>query len=105
MHCKTCGRKREVEDPVFQCPFCEKDIYVRTTQNLFSSSYLTKDEVIALDGFKRLEEYGINEQCFFDKKEYLSNKFGFANPKDVIWKLYNDENKYFNLGIQQLESN
>lgn len=75
-----------------KCPFCEKDIYVRTTQNLFSSSYLTKDEVIALDGFKRLEEYGINEQCFFDKNEYLSNKFGFANPKDVVWKLYNDEN-------------
>ena len=23
VHCKSCGRKREVEEPVFQCPFCE----------------------------------------------------------------------------------
>jgi len=24
VQCKSCGRKREVENPVFQCPFCEK---------------------------------------------------------------------------------
>ncbi len=24
VHCKSCDRKKEVEDPVLQCPFCEK---------------------------------------------------------------------------------
>ncbi len=23
VHCKSCNRKRVVDDPVFQCPFCE----------------------------------------------------------------------------------
>lgn len=23
VNCKSCGRTREVDDPVFQCPFCE----------------------------------------------------------------------------------
>lgn len=23
VHCKSCGNTREVEDPLFQCPFCE----------------------------------------------------------------------------------
>ena len=23
VHCKSCDRIREVEDPMFQCPFCE----------------------------------------------------------------------------------
>ncbi len=23
LHCKSCGRTREVDDPLFQCPFCK----------------------------------------------------------------------------------
>ena len=74
-----------------KCPFCYEEIYVRSDPKIFNSTLLTKDEVIALDGLKTLTNYGISEKDYFNKKEKLSAKFGCANPKDIIWGLYNDQ--------------
>ncbi|MCP4673275.1 MAG: hydrogenase maturation nickel metallochaperone HypA [Desulfobacula sp.] len=35
VHCKSCNQTREVEDPVFQCPFCENgDIELLTGREI-----------------------------------------------------------------------
>ena len=35
VHCKSCGKTREVDEPEFQCPFCEKgDVEIRAGREI-----------------------------------------------------------------------
>jgi len=89
-----CPYCKEILDKIpkrkSKCSFCKKDIYVRSRQKIFSSNILKKDDAIAVDWFKRLEDFGIKVNDFSDKRIELSKKFGQeAKSTDVIWGLFN----------------
>jgi hypothetical protein len=76
-----------------KCPFCNNDIYVRSKQKVFSSTLLTREDAIAVDCLKNLENIGIKikDNDFKTKKRELSIKFGKeAKSSDVIWGLFNE---------------
>ena len=74
-----------------KCPFCNNDIYVRSKQKIFSSTLLNKEDAIAIDELKNLENFGIKNNDFINKKRKLSKKFGEeAKSADVIWGLFNE---------------
>ena len=74
-----------------KCPSCNKDIYVRSKQKIFSSNLLNKEDVIAVDWLKNLENFGIKDDDFINKRSELSKKFGKeAKSTDVIWGLFNE---------------
>lgn len=74
-----------------KCPFCNNDIYVRSKQNVFPSTLLNKEDAIAVDWLKHLEDFGINDNDFINKRRALSKKFGTeAKATDVIWSLFQE---------------
>jgi len=74
-----------------KCPFCNNDIYVRPKQKLFSSTLLTKEDALAVDRLKYLENFGFKGNDFINKRRELSKKFGKeAKSTDVIWGLFNE---------------
>jgi len=74
-----------------KCPFCNNDIYVRSKQNIFSSTLLTKEDAMAVDWLKNLQNFGIKDNDFINKRRVLSKKFGKeAKSTDVIWGLFNE---------------
>ena len=74
-----------------KCPFCNNDIYVRSKQKIFSSTLLTKEDAIAVDWLKNLENFGIKDNDFINKRIELSKTFGKeAKSTDVIWGLFNE---------------
>lgn len=73
-----------------RCPFCGNDIYVRSKQKIFSSSFLNKEDAVAMDWLKKLEDFGIKDNDFINKRKELSEKFRKeAKSTDVIWSLFN----------------
>jgi hypothetical protein len=45
---------------------------------------------MAVDWLNKLENYGIGQKDYIDKREELTKKFGRSpKPTDIIWKLYN----------------
>nr|WAH99948.1 MAG: hypothetical protein OI716_00875 [Candidatus Methanoperedens sp.]WAI00102.1 MAG: hypothetical protein OI720_00720 [Candidatus Methanoperedens sp.] len=86
--CKKTLNKRPTRKT--RCPSCGNDIYVRSKPRVFSSTLLTKDESMAVDWLNKLENYGIGQKDYIDKREELTKKFGRSpKPTDIIWKLYN----------------
>lgn len=74
-----------------KCAFCNQDIYVRSKQKIFSSDLLNKEDAIAVDWLKNLENYGIKDRDFISEKRELSKKFGKeAQATDVIWGIFNE---------------
>lgn len=74
-----------------KCPFCTKEIYVRSKQSIFFSKLLKYEDALAVDSLIKLENYGINESKFHKKKKELSSKFGNeAKSGDIIWGIYNE---------------
>ena len=74
-----------------KCPFCNNDIYVRSKQKIFSSTLLNKEDAIAVDWLKNLENFGIKDNDFINERRELSKKFGKkAKSTDVIWGLFNE---------------
>lgn len=72
------------------CPECSQDIYVRTTQKLFESNLLTKEQALAADFFKDLEYQGATVNDFKDAREALATKWGIdPQPYDVVWRVSN----------------
>lgn len=83
---KPIGRKKS-------CPECKNTIYVRTTQELFPSSALTKEQVAHADFYTALkytlmatkDDYSRHEDIL--KKKWHLTK---VNTYDVLWSMYND---------------
>ncbi len=74
-----------------KCPFCNNDIYVRTKQKIFPSTLLNKEDAVAVDWLKNLENFGIKDNDFLNKRRELFKKFGKeAESTDVIWGLFNE---------------
>lgn len=74
-----------------KCPFCNNDIYIMSKQKIFSSILLNKEDAIAIDWLKNLENFGIKDNDFINKRRELSKKFGEeAKSVDVIWGLFNE---------------
>lgn len=88
-YCKVTLAKRPARKT--RCPSCNNDIYVRTSQKIFSSTLLTWDDAIAVDWLKKIELYGVTGEQFVIKRQELSMKFGTrAKSTDAIWGLFND---------------
>lgn len=83
---KPIGRKKNCSD-------CKQPIYVRTTQDLFPNSALTKDQVNDVDFYMALknvvmatkDDYLRHEKRL--QKEWNTPK---VNTYDVLWSMYND---------------
>lgn len=83
---KPIGRKKT-------CPDCKNAIYVRTTQDLFPSSALTKEQVAHVDFYTALrnvllatkEDYLKHEKAL--QKQWNTKK---VNTYDVLWSMFND---------------
>ena len=87
--CPYCGKKLDsMPKRKKKCPHCNKDIYVRSKQNLFPSNLLTKEDTMAVDCVTRLE---ISGKEFRSKKTELETKFkGNVKSTDVVWGLFNE---------------
>ena len=89
--CPSCNavlQKKPVRKT--KCPSCSKNIFVRSTQKIFPSFFLSEDDARAVDWLKKLEMFGIHEGEFLDKKKELCDKFGGrAKSTDIIWSLLN----------------
>ena len=84
-----------------KCQHCNKNIYVRTKQDLFDSNLLTKEDAIAVDWIKSLE---VTKNEFLNKKAELEKKFnGNVKSTDVVWGLFNEHitktTDYHSLGM------
>jgi len=67
-----------------QCPHCQKNIFVR------SSELVTEDESVTLDWLVKLESFGIDRRAFEIERNKLSKQFGTrACAHDTIWKILN----------------
>ena len=73
-----------------KCPFCNNYIYVRSKQKIFPSVLLNKEDAIAVDWLRHLNNFGIKDIDFINERRGLSKKFGNeAKSTDVIWGLFN----------------
>lgn len=83
---KPIGRKKK-------CPECKETIFVRTAQDLFSTSALTKEQVAHVDFYTAMkyklmttkEDYKKHEKVL--KEKWSTSK---VNTYDVLWSMYND---------------
>lgn len=83
---KPIGRKKK-------CPECKNDIYVRTTQDLFSSSALTSEQVTHVDFYMVLKNILMatkNDYIAHEKQLKQSWNTKKVNTYDVLWSMYND---------------
>ena len=83
---KPVGRKKT-------CPECKNVIYVRTAQDLFPSSALTKEQVAHVDFYTALKYTLMATKDDFTKHEKaLQKKWNTSkvNTYDVLWSMYND---------------
>jgi hypothetical protein len=83
---KPIGRKKT-------CPDCKKIIFVRTAQDLFPSSALTKEQVAHVAFYTALKFTLMATKDDFDKHEKALQKKWNAqkvNTYDVLWSMYND---------------
>jgi len=88
-YCKTLLEK--IPKRKTKCPHCNNEIFVRTTQKIFNSSLLTKDDAIAADNFKKITDFGITEKDYQNKNNELAKNFNREpDSLDIIWGLYND---------------
>jgi hypothetical protein len=90
--CPYCGNVLDKKPKrKTKCPFCNNDIYVRSKQSIFASTLLIREDAIAIDELKNLENYGIKDKDFIKKRRELSKKLGKeAGSTDVIWSLFNE---------------
>lgn len=90
--CPYCNKMLEkMPSRKIKCRSCGKEIYVRSTQKIFESSILMREDAIALDQLKQMEAYGVTPGDFLNKRAQLSEKFGNrAKSADVIWGIFND---------------
>lgn len=91
--CPYCNKKlTKVPSRKTKCPFCDLWIYVRTKQNIFSSTLLKESDAMAIDWLKKLEVFGITENDFLKKQEELTKKLkSKAKNSDVVWDLLNQQ--------------
>ncbi len=90
--CPYCNETLEkMPSRKIKCRSCGKEMYVRSTQKVFESSLLTREDAMAADQLKQLETYGVTSTDFLDKRTELSQKFGGkAKSADAIWAIFND---------------
>jgi hypothetical protein len=71
-----------------KCPLCGEQIYVRTTQELFTYQWLTERQARAADWMKSIENFGLGLQTYREKEELLRLSSGAQpDPLDVIWEM------------------
>ena len=88
-HCKNILEQKPQRKK--KCLFCGGDIYIRSKQKIFSSSFLNKEDVAAVDWLKKLEDFGIKNNDFIKKREELSERFKKeVKSTDIIWGLFNE---------------
>lgn len=92
--CPYCGVM--LEKPIGRkntCPECKSVIYVRTAQDLFPSSALTKEQVAHVDFYTALQ-YTLMaiKDDFIKHEKALQKKWNTpkVNTYDVLWSMYND---------------
>ena len=74
-----------------KCQFCNKDIYVRTTQNIFPSKLLTHENSEVVDILKSIAFLGVTEAQFIKCRRELSEKTGKdTSDMDVIGYLFDN---------------
>ncbi|OGJ61577.1 hypothetical protein A3C37_01425 [Candidatus Peribacteria bacterium RIFCSPHIGHO2_02_FULL_53_20] len=78
---KTPGRKSK-------CPHCGKDMYVRTTQKIFDSHLLTKDQALATDAIRENAWNGLDADVF----RTLIQSRPHDKPTDVLWNYFQKKN-------------
>ncbi len=91
--CPYCGVLIEkVPTRKSKCLDCGRDIFIRSSQNLFPTTLLTEADSKAVALFRPLKDFGVSESDFQKKRDELSKHFGSkASGRDVIWGLYNNE--------------
>jgi glycosyltransferase involved in cell wall biosynthesis len=88
--CPYCNK--DLVEPITKkkaCPFCGRDIYVR------SGKLVTEDESFTIDWVEKLNlVLGINRKEFEKIRADLSSKFGLQTPaRDVVWTILNKSPK------------
>lgn len=66
------------------CKSCGEDIYVRTTQEIFPSPYLTEEQAKAADWLRRVGDQGLTIATYREKEKELQRRAGDAEPLEVI---------------------
>lgn len=99
-HCKEILKEKPTRKK--KCPFCKKDIYIRTSPSTKEKVLVTESEAKKIDvkyektGAKNrwisnLQSYGITEKDYDKHESELSKRFGSkASYRDVIWKIFNE---------------
>lgn len=87
---KPIGRKKT-------CPECKKDIFVRTTQDLFPSSALTKEQVAHVDFYTVLKNIlMVTKDDYREHEKMLQKRWNMPkiNTYDILWSMLNDMRLY-----------
>jgi uncharacterized paraquat-inducible protein A len=99
-HCKET--LNEMPSRKKKCPFCKKDIYVRTSPTTKTKILATEVEAKKIDTewekireknrwLNILQSYGITEKDYEKYENELNKKFGVKpNSRDIIWRIFNE---------------
>ncbi|MFA5933254.1 MAG: hypothetical protein WCV81_03235 [Microgenomates group bacterium] len=89
--CPYCGAIFEkLPKRKTKCPKCEGECFVRTTQTIFPSTLLTKEDALAADFFKELEYLGATTKDYTKIEAELSKRWDTkAKSYDVVWGISN----------------
>ena len=75
--CPHCGGVLEKKPKrKKKCPLCNNYIYVRTSPSTSDKILVTEEEAKKIDWLKKLENYGITEKNFKNKKTNSLNNSG-----------------------------
>lgn len=99
--CPYCGYMFESSPKKkTKCLKCKNYAYVRTTQTLFDTPILTKDDALVSDLFKDVfESRGINRNVFLNKRKELSKSLGHTT--DSIHTIFSLCDDLIQKGLQQ----
>lgn len=72
------------------CPECKNEVFVRTTQEIFDSDLLSKEDTLAADFYSDLMYQGATLEDYKKMEAALQAKWGFK-PKsyDIVWGVSN----------------
>jgi hypothetical protein len=88
-YCPYCmgilGRKPKRN---INCPFCQKEIYVRPQSMIFENSLLTAEDALVVDHLSELNRLGIKIEDFMLERDQLRQKFGVEiTSVDIFWSV------------------
>ena len=100
-HSDTCPYCGVILDKPFtrkrKCPECEEVVYVRTTQSLYPSSALTKEQLNNAEFYETMRTMiDVTEDDYNKHAASLKKKWGLneINTYDVLWSMFNDLELY-----------